>query len=973
LRRGGWLLALLALPVAVCAAAEFVEDFDKPNTTWRVRFDEAQCQLLSHSRHARIFHNGAGSENVQIDVRSQISPVLLEHRLPPSRVLDELTLSLWVRSNRAGATLAVRLVFPHQRDPRTGRMLTDILKGETYTDAGKWQLLTCRTTDKAIKERLWLLRAQFREAQWNPDIEARGLYVDQALLSVEAGKGTTELFLDDLKLSPVVASTAGSNDAALQEEAPPPAVEMRLDRLLVEGRPFFPLFTPYHGESLDQLADLRFNPVWIPDYASPEVLAALRARRLWAMATPPMLRSPEGELLKAENASLPPFGSEVDPILFWMLGTGIPPREKEHFINWREQLLSADRRMNRPLVADVAGLERIYSRLVPMLGVSRPTHQTGFGYREYRDWLLERQKLARSGSFVWTMIQTEPAEPVAAARRAARKLPAVVEPEQLRLQVYAALSAGCKGLGYWKTGPLDAEQPGSRETRLAIKQLNLEIQLLEAWLATGTLIGHKKFTVVDPSGTPATPSAPKASVQKTTFKNTASTAPQAKYRGPEARKPPRPVQPASAASQDEFEAALIKTDFGLLLLPVWYGRQAQFVPGQMTAENVTIVVEGVEETAAVWEVSTTHIHNLTRRPTAGGVSITLPLLDMTSAVVITSDRDEYEKLRQRVEALQPAAAQVAVELARAKLQRVRAVVHELQRVGADHPRSRQMLDDAEVLTGLAADNLKLEVFHDARVNAQAALRQLRILQRALWDDAVSKLSDPVSSPHTLCFQTLPDHYRLIRQMGRTPLALDQNLLRSGDFEDADTIRAESWGHEQKQVDGVRATAELYPLPHRGNYCLRLVAAPAAGEDPPTTVGERPVTVTTPPVAVRAGQIVHINGWVRLVTPIVRSLDGAMFYDSIGGPEGAIRWHDASDWKRFELIREVQESTDLTIKITLTGLGEIQFDDLRVIPQNPLEERAAGDQPRGFEESKFGLSRPVRSPPRLPAGKPPQGR
>jgi hypothetical protein len=132
-------------------------------------------------------------------------------------------------------------------------------------------------------------------------------------------------------------------------------------------------------------------------------------------------------------------------------------------------------------------------------------------------------------------------------------------------------------------------------------------------------------------------------------------------------------------------------------------------------------------------------------------------------------------------------------------------------------------------------------------------------------------------------------------------------------------------------------------------------------------------VTTPPVAVRAGQIVHMNGWVRLVTPIVRNLDGAMLYDSIGGPEGAIRWHDASDWKRFELIREVQESGDLTLKISLSGLGEVQFDDLRIIPQNPLDVRTPAAPVGASEDSQFGLTRPKGIAPRLLQGDSPSPR
>jgi hypothetical protein len=100
------------------------------------------------------------------------------------------------------------------------------------------------------------------------------------------------------------------------------------------------------------------------------------------------------------------------------------------------------------------------------------------------------------------------------------------------------------------------------------------------------------------------------------------------------------------------------------------------------------------------------------------------------------------------------------------------------------------------------------------------------------------------------------------------------------------------------------------------------------------VTRNPVTVTTPEITVRAGQVIHISGWVRVVSTISGSLDGAMLYDSQNGPVGALRWHERSGWRRFVMVREVQYSGKLNLTMTLTGLGEIQFDDLRVTPHTP---------------------------------------
>jgi hypothetical protein len=93
--------------------------------------------------------------------------------------------------------------------------------------------------------------------------------------------------------------------------------------------------------------------------------------------------------------------------------------------------------------------------------------------------------------------------------------------------------------------------------------------------------------------------------------------------------------------------------------------------------------------------------------------------------------------------------------------------------------------------------------------------------------------------------------------------------------------------------------------------------------------------------VRAGQIVRISGWAKLPQPIPGSFDGAMVFDNLLGKPGAVRLTVTQDWQRFELIRPVAESQDLTITISLQGLGEMFVDDLKVVAFEPLPEKAAG--------------------------------
>src|SRR5205807_1310571 len=112
------------------------------------------------------------------------------------------------------------------------------------------------------------------------------------------------------------------------------------------------------------------------------------------------------------------------------------------------------------------------------------------------------------------------------------------QPEQIRLLTYIALAAGCRGLGFWSDQFLSDSHQG-RDRLLALALLNQELRLLEPLLAT--------------AGSP-------------TWIDT---------------------------SQADVKAAVLRTERGVLVLPMWMGKGAQFVPGQAAIASLRIVVPQV--------------------------------------------------------------------------------------------------------------------------------------------------------------------------------------------------------------------------------------------------------------------------------------------------------------------------------------------------------------------------------------------
>ncbi len=947
-------MLFLSLTALTARSEEHVDGFEDEQTSWKFRVAEGELAATDQRRltNSKLAYRGAGAEYFMLRCNRGPGRIILEHSLPVVQVIDDLKLKLMLRGTGGSIRVGVRVVFPRQTDPRTsGSQLKTVLYGDSYTKTGSWQSLTVQTTAKAIQEQSRRLRAELRPTS----LDLRQPVVDRVFLEVSIEEGKSELLLDELQFGPIVKPVAQSDVQVVQntEDAAPWPVTFQLDRLLVNGRPFFPRMMPYHGERLDGLRDAGFNVIWIPEAEDVALQRALKQQGLWGIAAPPRLRSSTGDLLKSDAAGLLPIPREWDNLLAFNLGVALPPESQREVLSWISQVQSADRERHRPIMADVTGAERIYSRYTSMLGTSRNVLNSAISFKTNREALDQHRKLARPGTFLFTWVPTEPLPEVAQQRQEAGRIPIIIEPEQLRLGVYSALAAGCRGLGFSVSETLESKTPGAEERRLAISQLNLELALLEYFLAAGSLVDQRPFKITAP-GTAN-------SSHKVGFRNSAIS---------RADKEAQLAAYKSALLYEdrigsELEAAVFRTDKATLLLPIWYENDAQFVPGQLAASGATIDVASVSDTASAWEVTTTRVVNLPSEPIPGGRRVKLPSFDTTTAIVVTSDLSVIADLKRKMEAMQAQSARNWLELAKAKLNRVRIADDELTKLGAGQPdapklldRARRLIQEAESIFPAEAldraiaqgrdggprksanspDVVQLmKKFDEATHRSQAALQALRILQKAHWETATHRLASPVGSPHTLCFQTLPDHWRLIEKLGKAGTRGSDNLFVDGNFEvlDFPTLSRSGWIKESTSPQaGVRTAVQVLAATGRDSRCLRLVAAPENNSDAPSVIDTPPITVSAPPVAMRAGQVLHVSGWVRLATAISGSLDGVTLSDNLTGSTGAWHWREKREWQRFEMLREAYVDGPYVLTMTLHGLGDVQFDDLRLIAHDP---------------------------------------
>lgn len=955
-----WLTHAMALLLVLATeftarADEYLEGFEDDQPSWKLRQSASTLESIQHTRqtNSKLAFRGNVAEKFVFRTTGGPTELVLDHELPVAQAIDGLKLRLQVRTTGGVARIGLRVVFPRQTDPRSpDKQLKTVVYGDSSTKIGSWQELKAGTSTKALQEEKRRLRAELRPMTLNLDQAV----VDRVVLELSLDSGKTELLLDELRFGPFVNPVARGDIQLVQntEDVARWPVTFQLDRLTVDGRPFFPRMLPYHGERVEDLRDAGFNVIWIPEASDLSLQRSLKQHGLWAIAAPPQLRGAAGGPLNHDSAGLLPIPREWDNLLAWNLGVAISQDAQRDMLQWVSQVQSADRERHRPLMIDVTGGERIYSRHVSMLGTSRHMFNSTMSFKSYRESLDQHRKLARPGTFLFTWLPTEPMPDVAWQRRAAGRIPIIIEPEQIFLGAHAALAAGCRGLGFSLSESLDTKTPGADERRLAIAQLNLQLALLENFLAAGTLIEQRPFEITAPAGSAIRP-------HDVAFRNSAisraeNEARLAAYKSSLLRE---------ARIRSELEAAVFRNDKATLLLPIWYENDAQFVPGKLAAPGATIDVASVPDTASAWEVTTTRVASLTSEPIPGGRRVKLPTFDTTAAIIVTSDHSLIAELKRKMETMQAQSARNWIELAKAKLNRVRIADDELTKFGAGQPdapqllaQARSMIQKAEgIFPGDALDRAIAQArdagqrkspnspdvvqlrkrFDEAARYSQTALQSLRILQKAHWETATHRLKSPVGSPHTLCFQTLPDHWRLITTFGKSATRASENLLTKGDFEVLDFPTLSRFGWQSAPTtppSGVRAAVQVLAATGRAGRCLRLVAAPDTNNDAPNTLDVAPVTLTAPPIAVRAGQVLYVGGWVRVASAISGSLEGVTLSDNLTGRSGAWHWHEKREWEHFEMLREVYQDGPLSLTITLHGLGDVQFDDLEVIAHDP---------------------------------------
>jgi len=844
-----------------------------------VRFEERE-----HGPSREYAHKGDLSETIRITAeqgdpvsRPFVHYVYLTPRAP---VAPELRSSLWLRSKSPGVQLLARAVLPRVRNPkRPEEPFTTMLEGTTYTSTNNWQRLELGDVPELLRRRIPALRLEL-----NTEVDAGGAYIDQLVLNLYAGPGESQVWVNEVEIGPVIENRAPSTlpqrpREPIRKRAGP--VEINRDQLLVDGKRFFFRGIRHSDTPIKSLKLAGFNTIFVKPDTPQIVLDEVAAQELFAVPTLDLPRLDGGVALAAHSGEEFPRERlsrflNNDKLLFWYLGGGRGAEQVETVSRAAASVREID--PDRPVGVGAWDGLWPYSRNVDMLAVHRWPLHTSLELANYRDWLTQRRLLARPGTFTWTWVQTHLPEwhtslvydkqPTAAFDE-----PIGPQPEHIRLLTYLGLATGCRGLGFWSDRFL-ADTHQGRDRLLAVALLNLELQLLEPVL----LSVMKSPLWID-------------------------------------------------TSNPNVKAAVLYGDMGILVLPIWLGPGSQMVPGQSAAAGLRLTAPMVPPNYQAYEVTPVEVRSLVPKRIAGGQEIILPDFGLTAAIVFTGDMSSSGPLvhwQEQIPRIAKPAADWMLDMARLEFEKIRGITEQLASLAPPVPGSNVLLRDAETRLQTAAAFHAAGRAREAYHEANRALRPVRQLMRLQWEQAIASVGSTAASPFTASYFTLPRHWQFLASIKSSKP--DENVLRGGGFE----VKDQSWSVAQTTLDEVTLDAHFTNRgPREGSQCLELTVTK---KDPKARIAALERTflgVNSPAVSLPPGTLVRISGWMRVPGAIAASADGALIYDSIGGEPLSVRVTEATDWRQVVLYRRVPSSGQFFVTLALTGIGSVQFDDVRI--------------------------------------------
>lgn len=818
---------------------------------------------------------------------------ILEYRLPPSRVIDEVRATVAVQAVAAGARVGIRLRYPRLIDPATRAPAASIVWGQSHRGRGQWEVLAATPELSARRLREMALRGQFGSG-----VDLDDAYVDAVVINAYTGPGRATVRLDNLRVDGLVAAgsvTAGNaspaagatrtastakpagvaaQPAAARSGAPPVS---SIDSAFPAGR--LTRVLEYNGEPLDYLRLLGFDAVLLSRPPTADLLREAVRQGIAVYAPPPTAPVPELEPL-------------LSPLAGWYLGTSLDESQLKLAASEAERIGRFPSLWQRPaMVAPAESWDR-FAGVATTLVYDLPPAVRGLSGTEQSRLLMDQvERTGRPVAAAVGVATMPPQRLIDQLDMLSRSLGAAKVEDfawhPIWLQAMEAMKIGPRAIVFRSTRSLASGRQADSQRAAILSMVNRWLSIVGAAASGSRLRGILRSNRDD-------------------------------------------YQVAHLASERvELVVATRDQTAAAAMLDGPPTLQFRLPPGAPTY---------------AWRVTDTVLEqlNVAADGAATGVSIDSP--DWVEWIVLSNDASVGVELDRVLRRHAVMLNQDRWQLVSGDLLRTREdwrsavggglVPRAAVPSGVLRDAANRMADVQPVLAaGRFSTAMQTTRTADAMGVQAARLLAGRLQPGVIQPTGLPTLLAPGATQLQLAWRPILDDGRWTA-----------NLLAGGEFDDADTMIRSGWTHQMRLASLAEANVGVDPAAGSdGGGALRIEASARGAVPLPGGYAGTVIRVRSGPVRVPVGSWVRIDARVRTLG-FGGPHQGLLVYDSDAGSEIGTLVRGDAGWQNVRLYRTVTAERPLRVIFEGLGDGEALIDSVGVSMWQPPGEPAAPLRP-----------------------------
>ena len=850
---------------------------------WLTLADQVDCEIEKGSwKQARFTDSSTDMEYEQIEFTAGSGKQLIVAKpVSPAFVIPELKAAVRVRSQRRGVQLHANIVLPHNKLPN-GQTMTVVLNGPVSKQQDRFETLSFagnRSLDKLLQEQLWLLRSRYTR-----EVTLRDAYIDQLWLNVYTGKGKSRIQIENLSLEGVVEATqiAQKQNTGQNLAATNIGTAMQ-DRSAVQQTSGAPGESLVVREGTVILANKKpfFPRIVEHNGESFEYLQAIGFNTIELKENASAEQLAEAKrvgvwLIVPPPASVgvEPIGFEYDSVLAWSVGRELSAKHASRIRQRIREIRETDMRQGRPIFGHSVSHWSQIAQQVDIHSIGLESIGSSYLLSQYSDWLSTRSKAIGSSKPICADVQTEMNPAVINQTEAifGQAPPTPIGFQQLKFTATEAIVSGARCLRFRSRSRLDGDDPESRLRSRSIEYVNRWLEQIEPFVSGGVVLG--KLPTNSHSG--------------------------------------------------KLEVTALATDRARLLLVQRPTHHEQYWAGDCPALPVTIVDSDTIHTHRVYQLTDSELTPVSTRRTPEGTEIRIDDAPFMLTLVMTQDGNMINQLNSKFGGNGTESTfDMHLSITQQWLAIEQLITGQLERLSKTTSSGSGAINEAVTAIQDAKRLAAQQSLAQAEAFLNKADERLAFFRRELQATALGTFQSKTSSPLTMHSALVPLHWVLA---GKAPSSESSiNHLAGGDFEDLGHMKRSGWANQRVDDQRLRTRVELTNgAAKAGKSGLRLTTT--GNVEMLETV---PLWVTSPPVKVRAKQLVRIHGWVNVPRVITGSEAGFRIMDSIAGESFAETIPSTVGWEEFTLYRNASDDTQLRVNFQLTGIGEAMVDEVTI--------------------------------------------